>query len=77
MGVQLSSEQLIRLFTMCAHVHGQLFNVANLSNALEISRPTINSILSILQNTFMLRKLEPYEANVKAVNQKAQDIHSG
>lgn len=65
LGVQLSPEQLIRLFTMCAHLQGQLFNVTNLSKALEISRPTINSILDILQNTFMLRKLEPYEANVK------------
>jgi predicted AAA+ superfamily ATPase len=65
LGVQLSPEQLVRLFTMCAHFQGQLFNVANLSKALEISRATINSVLDILQSTFMLRKLESYEANVK------------
>ncbi|MDA3958278.1 ATP-binding protein [Oceanispirochaeta sp.] len=65
LGFQLSSMQVIRLLKMCAHSQGQLFNTSKISESLGVSRATVNRWIDILQQTFMLRRLEPFESNIK------------
>ena len=54
-----------RLWTMLAHLHGQLLNMASLSNALGVSGPTIRNYIDLLEGAFMVRRLPPYAANLK------------
>jgi len=50
---------------MCAHLHGQTPNLSKLGESLGVSGHTIRSYLDVLSDTFVLRLLEPCEANVK------------
>lgn len=65
LGIQIPAQQLKRMLIMCAHVHGQLFNASKLSESLGITHPTVKRYLDLLEQTFILRSLQPYEANVK------------
>ncbi len=65
LGIRISSNQINRFFTMCAHFQGQLFNISKIGESLGLNRATVTSLLDIFEKTFLMRKLEPYEANVK------------
>ena len=65
LGGRISSIQMKRFFTMIAHIHGQLLNVNQLSNSLDLSNPTINSYLDIFEETFLIKRIHPYYANIK------------
>lgn len=54
-----------RLWTMLAHLQGQLLNMASLSSALGVSGPTIRNYIDLLEGAFMVRRLAPYAANLK------------
>lgn len=56
--------RLARLWRMCAHEHGQTLNAARLGAALGVSPPTVRASLDLLEGTFMLRLLPPFEANL-------------
>ena len=49
---------------MVAHLHGQLFNASAIANSLGLSAPTITRYLDHLCASLMLRRLEPYHANL-------------
>ncbi|EKD76290.1 MAG: hypothetical protein ACD_43C00163G0001 [uncultured bacterium] len=65
MGFNITAESLRRLWTMCAHYHGQMLNASELANALNISSTTVRSHLDILEQTFTVRLLKPYINNTK------------
>jgi hypothetical protein len=50
---------------MLTHVHGQLLNVADLARSLAVSAHTVAGDLDLLESTFMVRRLQPYFANVQ------------
>ena len=54
-----------RLWTMCAHSHGQTVNYAKLANALDVDAKTVRSSLELLEGAFMLRLLPPCAANLR------------
>lgn len=54
-----------RLWRMLAHNQGQILNSSNLGRALGVSHTTIRSYIDLLEQTFMLRVLLPYQANVQ------------
>jgi len=54
-----------RVWTMCAHGHGQLLNASALGSSLGMSHPTVRKYVELLAQTFMLRLLPPMEVNVK------------
>ena len=49
---------------MCAHEHGQALNAARLGAALGVSSHTVRAYLELLESTFMVRLLPPFEANL-------------
>ncbi len=65
LGVRLPAPRLRTLWTMLTHVHGNLLNVADLARSLGVSSHTVQGDLDVLQQTFMIRLLRPYFANVQ------------
>ena len=54
-----------RLWTMCAHSHGQVLNRAKLAAALDIDAKTVRAHLELLEGAFMVRLLPPLYSNLK------------
>lgn len=65
MGVRVPAETLRRFWTMLAHLQGQLFNASQLGLALGgASHTTAARYLDALVDAMLVRRLEPYLANV-------------
>lgn len=62
---RIPPERVRRLWTMLAHTHGQLLNMASLSSALGVSGPTVRNYIDLLEGAFIVRRLPPYAANLK------------
>jgi uncharacterized protein len=65
LGVGLSPRRLRTLWTMLTHVHGNLVNVSDLARSLEVSSHTVSADLDVLEGALMIRRLQPYFANVQ------------
>ena len=52
------------LITMVAHLHGQSLNLSQLSQSHEFSRKEISSTLDLFEQTFTIRRLQPYHINI-------------
>ncbi len=65
LGVRIPSATLHRFWRMLAHSHGQLWNGSKLAASLGISAPTARHYLDILEDTFIVRQLQPYHTNLK------------
>jgi predicted AAA+ superfamily ATPase len=65
MGVTIPAETLRRFWRMCAHLQGQLFNASQLGLALGgLAHTTVGRYLDLMVDALMLRRLEPWHANV-------------
>lgn len=64
-GFRIPAPTLRRVWQMCAHNQGQLLNSSQLGAALGVSHTTFRSYIDLLAETYMLRVLPPYAANVK------------
>ena len=60
----IPSTVMYRLWTMASHYHGQTLNYAQLARSLDLRPKKIKNYLSILEDTFMIRLLMPWYANV-------------
>lgn len=65
LGFQIPALQLKRLLMMCAHNQGQLLNYSKLGESLGLTHPTIKRYIDLLEQTFILRTVLPFEVNVK------------
>ncbi|MGH9384548.1 MAG: ATP-binding protein [Vicinamibacterales bacterium] len=65
LGIALSTRRLRMLWTMLTHIHGNLLNVSDLARSLAVSSHTVASDLDVLEGAFMIRRLQPYFANVQ------------
>ena len=64
-GVSIPAETLRNFWRMCAHLDGQLFNGSQIGQALGgMSHTTIGRYLDLFVDTMMLRRLEPFYANL-------------
>jgi predicted AAA+ superfamily ATPase len=64
-GIRVPAQLLRRFWTMLAHNHAHLLNASQMGGSLGVSAPTVGHYLDILENTFMLRRIPPYRANIK------------
>lgn len=60
----LNTELLRRLWTMLAHQQGGLLNSAALSRSLGVDVKAVNSLLVLLEQLMLVRRLQPWHANV-------------
>lgn len=65
LGVNIPSSVMFRFWTMLSHYHGQTLNYSELGRSFGISHNTAKNYISILEDTFMVRILMPWFANVK------------
>jgi len=65
LGLGLPARRLRTLWTMLTHVHGNMLNVADLARSLAVSAHTVAGDLDVLEGAYMIRRLQPYHANVQ------------
>jgi uncharacterized protein len=75
LGFNIPSLQLRRFLTFCAHNQGQILNLSKLAVLMDLTHPTIRKYVDLLEQTFVLRTLPPYEANVKKRLVKSPKIY--
>lgn len=54
-----------RLLRMLAALHGQVWNASQVGQSLGLSYQTVNTYLDYLVGAFLIRRLQPYQANVR------------
>lgn len=63
-GFRFPAATLQRFWTMLAHWHGQLWNASRLAQSMGVSAPAIGRYRDALEDAFMLRSVQPMQANV-------------
>lgn len=64
LGIGVSPPSMGRFWRMLAHLHGQLLNASALSRSLGVSAPTVHRWLDHLVDALVVRRLEPWSANL-------------
>lgn len=75
LGFNIPAQTMRRLWSMCAHLHGDMLNSSKLGESLGLSHTTIRTYIDLLEQTFMLRVLYPYETNSKKRLKKSPKIY--
>ncbi|MBM4053408.1 MAG: ATP-binding protein [Planctomycetes bacterium] len=64
-GLTAKPQVMQRLLKMLAAVHGKLWNASQIGQSLGLSYHTVNSYVNFLEGAFLIRKLQPWSANLK------------
>ena len=75
LGLRVDAQSLRRFWRMLAHVHGQLFNASAIANSLDVSAPTVGRWLDHMVGALLVRKLEPFHANLGKRLVKAPKVY--
>jgi uncharacterized protein len=71
----LSAAAIRRLLTMLAHQHGGLLNHSDLGRSLGCNYHTVQSVIDLFVGYFIVRRLEPYHANIGKRLVKAPKVY--
>ncbi|MCL2641410.1 MAG: ATP-binding protein [Phycisphaerales bacterium] len=63
-GLPAKPQTTMRLLRMLAAVHGQHWNAHQLGQSLGLDGKTVNSYVDYLEGAFLIRRLQPYFANI-------------
>ena len=74
-GVRVPTPELRRLWMMCAHLHGRLLNVSELGQSLGRTRAAVVSHLDILEQSYVIRRLEPWFENLGKRQRKSPKLY--
>ena len=75
LGVGIQAVSLRRFWTMVAHYHGQISNVAELARALAVGETTVRRYLDLMTGVFMVRQLSPWFENLGKRQVKASKVY--
>jgi predicted AAA+ superfamily ATPase len=64
LGFGLSPDLMSRFWMMLAHYHGQVWNGSEIAASLGVAPNTARAYLDALEQTFMVRRLMPWHANL-------------
>ncbi len=64
LGITIPSHTLRKFWLMLSHYHGCILNYSELARSFGISDMTVRKYIDILQETFMIRVLPPWHANI-------------
>ncbi len=64
LGIRTPATALRRFWTMAAHYHGQVLNLADLGRALNVAPATARHYLDILCGAYVMRQLQPWFENI-------------
>ena len=65
LGLAIPMPLMERLWRLLAHYQGQTLNYSKLAGILDLSVPTLKRYLAVLEQTYMVRLLPPFDANLK------------
>ncbi len=74
-GVRVPALALQRFWTMVAHYHGQTWNAAEPARALGVSESTCRRYLDLLSDSLMVRRLQPWHANLSKRQVKSPKVY--
>ena len=74
-GLPAKPQTTERLLRMIAAVHGQTWNASRIGQSFGLNYQTINSYLDYLVGAFLIRKLEPYHANIRKRLTKSPKVY--
>ena len=74
-GVRVPAAELRRLWMMCAHLHGRLLNNSELAQALGRQRAAVTAQLDILEEAFVVRRLQPWFENIGKRQRKSPKLY--
>lgn len=74
-GINVPAPAMLRFWRMMAHCHGQIWNAAEPARSLGVSETTVRRHLDVLTQTFMLRQLQPWHANLGKRQVKAPKLY--
>lgn len=65
MGLTASPQLSSRLWTMLAHLNGQVLNYSLLAKSLEISSVSVKRYIDFFENVFLIKRLSPFSRNLR------------
>ena len=65
LGFNIAAPKMMRLLSMLAYEHGGIVNLAKFASAMNLSAPTIRHYIDIMEQTYIVRTLQPYFKNIK------------
>jgi predicted AAA+ superfamily ATPase len=75
LGIAVPSATMLRFWTMLAHYHGGVWNSAEAARSLGTSEPTARRYLDVLSGLFLVRRLQPWHANLGKRQVKAPKVY--
>lgn len=75
LGLHIPAVTLRRFWLMLAHCQGQLWNASKIAGSLGVDSKTARGYLDVLEDTFMVRQLQPLHANLKKRLVKSPKIY--
>lgn len=75
LGLKISPKLTDRLWTMLAHLNGQIINYSLISKSLELSSVSIKSYVDFFEQAFLARRLYPYTLNISKRLVKSPKIY--
>ena len=75
LGINIPARTLRRFWSMLAHYHGQVLNFSELGRSFGISDMTVRKYIDILEGTFMVRCLLPWQENLKKRQVKSPKLY--
>ena len=72
---RLPAQTFFRFWSMLAHGHGQVWSGAEPARALGVSEMSIRRYLDLLEDTFLIRVLQPWHANISKRQVKAPKLY--
>lgn len=75
LGIKIPPQTMRRFWMMLAHYHGNIFNASEIGRSLGAANTTIRNYLDILSGVFMIRQLQPWQANIKKRQVKSPKIY--
>lgn len=64
LGLNASPKVIRNLWTMMAHLNGQLLNATTIGNSLGVTTPTVKRYIDFLEEAFLLKSLHPFHWNI-------------
>jgi len=74
-GLRIPAPALRRFWSMIAHYHAQTWNSSELARAFGVAHTTVQRYLDVLTETFMVRQLPPWHANIAKRQVRAPKVY--
>ncbi len=75
LGISVAAPAMRRFWMMLTHYHGQVWNAADPARSLGVNESTVRRYLDWLTQTYMVRQLQPWHANLGKRQVKAPKIY--